>query len=169
MNKTNPISHTNNDQKSGNFPFAVTPYAFEFVSQVPIGKAATLLNKMKISEPPSDVAVLRIDGTTQRFHVKTRALHTHLVEAQGYFKRIDDNRTQITGEAFGQSLSGPLLIAFTLGALALIIVTQSVLVALLCVMATVILFVYCRRFVTRVDADERTLAHLIEETLSVTP
>ena len=163
---TDKAKQNTNATEAPRLPFSVTPFNFEFTSPVPIDECVTRLKKLSLTEPPSEVALLRIDADNQRFNIRTRALRSHVVEAKGYLRKIDTQSTGVTGEAYGDSM-GIGLVAWTILIVCIVIlVTGSVWAVVLGIMAVVVLAIYIRRFVARVDADEQELARLIQSALS---
>src|SRR5260221_8161349 len=74
---------------------------FEFGAALPLATCISQLKKMKITELLSNLAFLRIDADNQRFYLTSCAFRSHLVEAKGLLKGVDDAHTQVSGEVFG--------------------------------------------------------------------
>src|SRR5258708_34485472 len=87
---------------------------FEFAAAMSLDACITQLKKMTITETPSNLAFLRIDADNQRFYLTTRAFESHLLEAQGLLKRVDESQTQVSGEVFG-TVRSTLLTALLVG------------------------------------------------------
>src|SRR5260221_9904954 len=74
---------------------------FRFGATQPLTTCISQHKKMKIPESPSNIAFHRIDADNQRFYLTSRDFRSHLVEAKGLLKRVDDAHTQVSGEVFG--------------------------------------------------------------------
>ena len=96
---------------------------FEFVAPMTLNAAIARLKKMTITEPPSDIAFFRIDADVQRFYLKTRAFRSPLIEAQGMLRRTGEEQTEVSGDIFGDVLFTPLVVAFIIGVIVVVLVT----------------------------------------------
>lgn len=143
--------------------------SFEFVAPMTLNAAIARLKMMTITEPQSDIAFFRIDADVQRFYLKTRAFRSPLIEAQGMLRRTGEEQTEVSGDIFGDVLFTPLVVAFIIGVIVVVLVTFNFWLLMLGLLGTGILLVYWRSVAARTAADKAQLAQLIREALTPEP
>ncbi|MEP7285904.1 MAG: hypothetical protein ABI947_09065 [Chloroflexota bacterium] len=155
-------------QKRTSFPFATMPLPFEFTVPLSHIECGTRLKKLAFVEPPSEVVLLLVDSETQRFHITTRALRSHLVETKGYFKQLGASSTQVKGEIYGDAFAMPLFaVVSVLVILGILLSGFNLLVVLGGVGVFMLVTAFCRSLSQRASADQHDLLHLLEDTLTM--
>lgn len=140
---------------------------FEFWAALPLATCISQLKKMTITESPSNIAFLRIDADNQRFYLTSRAFRSHLVEAKGLLKRVDDAHTQVSGEVFG-TVRSTLLTALLAAIVPIFFI--AILISLWALIAVLVLGVaaalYWLSLNEQVEADKAELIGLFGNALS---
>ena len=140
---------------------------FEFTAALPLETALSQLKKMTIPESPTNIAFFRIDADNQRFYLTSRAFRSHLIEAKGLLKRVDDSHTQVSGDVFGKvrsTLLTALLAGFALVLLIALMINLWYLVAALVLGIAAV--AYWLLLAEQVEADKAELIRLFDAALA---
>ena len=142
---------------------------FSFTGTLSLEDSVERVQKFAITEPPSNIAFFRIDGDTQRFYLRSRAVPSRLVEVEGLLKRTGDHTIEVTGQVFGNFLYLPLLFAALFGIAAVMIVTLNLWVILIGAVVAFVLIFGWRRALEQAEADKAEVFRLLREALTPIP
>src|SRR5260221_4556111 len=140
-------------------PTSALPFAYTAVMSM--DDCIKCLQKLTSTHRPSDIAFFRVDDDIQRFYIRSRAFRSRLIEAQGMLQRDGAQQTKISGQVYGDSLAMPLIGAFVVGALLLLILAFSLWMLLIVAAALILLALYWHNFMMQVAADKTALVRQI--------
>src|SRR5258708_21087396 len=139
---------------------------FSFTATLSVEESIARLNKFAITEPPSSIAFFRLDADTQRFYLRSRAVPSRLVEAEGLLKRAGEHQTAVSGQIFGTFLYLPLLFVALIGIAAAILVTLNLRVIFIDAAVGIALILGWRRALDQAEADKAEVSRLLREALT---
>ena len=146
------------------------PGTFDFISELSLTECIDRLRRLSTTEPTADLVLFRIDRQTQRFHLTTRGMRSHLVECQGYLRADENGAVHVTGQVYVNVASLAVVSAVSVGLLVTGVLAAIFLRSILWLfpaILTVVAFVgywLIRRELSVLD--RQTLARSIEHALS---
>jgi hypothetical protein len=146
-----------------NWPFQVSSLAIDFSVPQPIDAVMAAMKTMQVTVTPLEIVFIQVDHGTYRFHLTTRALRSHLVEANGFLKRAGDQQTQLKGQVMGNPNPASIFGFTLLVGLLTILSFPSFLIGLIVGLLVIAVAWYCRQSQQQAFADQEKLLTLIRQ------
>jgi hypothetical protein len=147
-------------------PFSTDALHFNLTCVAGLSDCATRLRKISVTQPSTEIDYILADSEIQRFHLQTRHYRVHLLEADGYLKRIDDNNTQVTGEVVSHSIASVLFAVMFVVIGGLSVALANILIIVIGLVTLCLLGLYCNHLVENAHHEQRELVKHIEAMLT---
>jgi hypothetical protein len=150
---------------------ATDAVTFNFECPLAMTDAETRIKTLILSLRRTDIEFFWITEEKRRFYLTTRNLRTHLIEADGFLTKVDDQRTLVSGEIHSDPIMSALVALIMLVILSVVlavVMTGSLLAIVLGVVILGLAALYYADAQRRTRESQVQLAKLIQQALSST-